>query len=410
MSLASIVAPFRTVESRQELKLLFLAQPVVPVVLLGVRLFGPIRNVPGLGWVVTDPLLARQIFNDAKHFSIVDHGGAGFWWKQVLGEWVLDLFDGVGHHRIRTAVRDLFTAEFTDLLVERAGGSSFAALSEDLAAGRQVDIVAWSRATIGRVLADLVGMTASDIADTFPDVDPSDISGLYRLLSTEGENLANYAMGIGAPDLTDEDMQSSKQVVERITSMVPRAYATAGDDTVLGRLRRSGVSEQHAIGLTALMVVAGTQTTIATVGRMVALLHDSGEQHTLLANPNNIDNTVREALRVTSAAAAVGRGVSHDVRIGGKDLKRGDEVKVFLWSINNAIGPFQADRAYVPELRQLWFSGGRHLCIGSTLVNIELARVLGALTASGKPWRIVERKARSRLLVPGYEKLIIELV
>lgn len=410
MSLASIVAPFRTVESRQELKLLFLAQPIVPVVLLSVRLFGKIRKLPGLGWVVTDPLLARQVFNDANHFTIVGLGGAGFWWKQVLGEWVLELFDGVGHHRIRTAVRDLFAADFTNLLIERAGGESFRSLTEDLAAGKQVDIVAWSRVTVGRVVADLVGMDSNDIADTFPDADPSDIPGLFRLLSKEGENLANYAMGIGSPDMTEEDMASSRQVVRRITSMVPRAYATAGSDTVLGRLRDSGVSEQHAVGLTALMVVAGPQTTIATIGRMVALLHDSGEQHTLLADPSITPDTVRESLRVTSAAAAVGRGVSRDVEVGGKMLREGDEVKIFVWSINNAIGPFKADRAYVPELRQLWFSGGRHLCIGATLVNVELARVLGALIADGRPWRIVERKARSRLLVPGYEKLVIELV
>jgi len=34
-------------------------------------LFGPIRQVPRLGWVVTDPALARAVLNDHEHFTLL---------------------------------------------------------------------------------------------------------------------------------------------------------------------------------------------------------------------------------------------------------------------------------------------------------------------------------------------------
>lgn len=54
-------------------------------------------------------------------------------------------------------------------------------------------------------------------------------------------------------------------------------------------------------GVTVLLVVAGTATLASTMGRLIALLHDTDDQHLLLADPARIPEAVREGLRVTSS-------------------------------------------------------------------------------------------------------------
>lgn len=62
---------------RHELALLAAGQPWLPALLLAGRLARPIRKVPKLGWFVADPAVARQIYNDHAHFSIVSEGPPG---------------------------------------------------------------------------------------------------------------------------------------------------------------------------------------------------------------------------------------------------------------------------------------------------------------------------------------------
>lgn len=93
----------------------------------------------------------------------------------------------------------------------------------------------------------------------------------------------------------------------------------------------------------------------------------------------------------------------------GRRLLAGEHVKILTWSINNAAGSFSIHRDYNPETRQLWFGGGRHLCVGVQLVHSEMTALLEALTADGRPWEIVERRYRRKVFIPTYETLRIRL-
>ena len=59
------------------------------------------RQVPRLGWLVTDPVLARRVLNDGGHFRLLGEGGVGHLWAQVLGDYVYRIFDGPGHADLR---------------------------------------------------------------------------------------------------------------------------------------------------------------------------------------------------------------------------------------------------------------------------------------------------------------------
>ncbi|WP_280342105.1 cytochrome P450 [Nocardia neocaledoniensis] len=382
----------------------------MPGVLLLGRVARPIRKVPKLGWFVADPLVARQIYNDSAHFSIVSEGAAGHWWAQVIGDWVEDLFEGPGHTELRAKVRDLFTLAHTDALVERVIGPDLRDLRARLAAGETVDIAARAQILVGRSVSDLVGMRPEDIAAAIGGDPTGDTDALFLRLFHHVEELVNLGFGTMASTTLDPvAVARARELASRLAVNVPTAYERADPDTTLGRCRELGLEVQHAAGLAILMAVAGTDTLASAMTRMVAIMHDTGQHRALIAAPDRMPDAVREILRVTSPAYLVGRSVTADVTVAGRALRAGEHVKILTWTINNAVGEFDIARDYVPETRQLWFGGGRHLCLGAQLVHSELTALLTALTADGRPWEIVERRYRRKVFIPTYETLRIRL-
>lgn len=418
--------------TRHEIALLWRARPAMAGLLLAgqglSRLPGPaIRKVPGIGWVTADPVVAREVLKDHRSFTMVGEGGVGDLWAQILGEWVRDLFDGPGHHDLRTRARDLFTERTAGDLVDRTWGPTLRDVGARLAAGRTVDVAHTSRVLVGRMMIELLGIPA-------PEGSRSDDDAALAAFRT-GERLAKLALGTeGSTTLSPEKIGEAKLIVDELTGGVPHAFRTAPPSRLLGRARELGLSLEEATGLASLLMVAGTETSASAMMRTTALLVDTGEQHRLRARLTSSDgvpaNTgtagaaaphapddpwepvVREGLRVTSPASVIGRGVSADVEIGGAHLRAGDRIMVLVWSANAAAGPFRADRDYVRETRQLWFGAGRHLCLGAALAKAEIAALLRTLWttpdgAPAGPLHITARRPSRQVIVPGYEQLLV---
>ena len=384
---------------RHELRLLAASRPALPALLTLGRLARPIRRLPGLGWLVADPVTARAILNDATHFSLLGEGGVGHLWAQVLGDWVYDAFDGAGHHTLRTKARVLFTEDNSAALVDRVAGPRLARLTADLAAGATVDVAELGRIVVGRIVADLLGLGLA----TDDDRPYLDVFGT-------GEELAALALGSTASThLGPETIAAARAIVARMTGGVAEAWRTAPDDTLLGRCRALGLGVQETEGLAVLLMVAGTETTASAMARTVALLHDTGEQHRLRAEPDRMPDAVREGLRVTTPAPVIGRSVRADVEVAGRRLRAGERVLMLTYTANNAPGGFDLDREYLAENRQLWFGAGRHLCLGAPVARAELTALLRALLAVGRPWRIVSRRYGRRVLIPSYRSLHISM-
>lgn len=365
------------------------------------RLIGPIRKTPKLGWLVTDPVLARRILNDHEHFTLLGEGGVGHLWQQVLGDYVLRIFDGPGHAELRRRARDLFTEANSADLVENVAGPTVDRMTARLAAGETVDVAETARTVVGRMMADLLGLRLPD--DT-PDT-------AYREVFTTGERLAALALGSTAStDLSPATIAEAKGIIAQLTRGVPAAYAEASASTLLGRCREAGISLEESKGLASLLLVAGTETAASAMSRTVALLHDTGAQDVLLADPALLPDAVREGLRVTTPAPMIGRHVSQDVDVAGRRLRAGERVLLLTYTANNAAGRFDLARPYDPATRQLWFGGGRHLCLGAPVARAEVARVVSGITASGRAYRVVERRYARRVLIPSYESLRIALV
>lgn len=382
-----------TAATRYENRLLWQGNPMLFALLTAGRSTGAICRVPRLGWVVADPVLARQVLNDPARFSMVGEGGVGHMWAQLFGAEMAAFFTGAAHTELRSRARDLFTEESARALVERAQGMRHAAVAARLAAGEAVDVADLARVLSGRTVGVLLGL-------------PMDGDESARRLFLLGERIASLALGTqSSTELPPERIAQARTLVSELTTGVERAYRTGGSDTLLGRCREIGLGLGLARGLTTLMAIAGTETGASSLARTVALLHDTGQQHRLLADPALLPGAVREGLRVTTPAPVIGRHVARDVELAGRRLRAGDRIMLLTYVANNGAGPFDIAREYVPETRQLWFGAGRHLCLGAAVARAQLARLLETLTSAGRPWRVVSRRAARRVLVPAYAAL-----
>ncbi|WP_106399684.1 cytochrome P450 [Actinocorallia populi] len=384
--------------NRHEARLLRRGNPWLYALLRASRLAPPISRLPRVGWLVTDPVLARHVLGDHRNFSMAGEGGVGHMWGQLFGPEMAGLFDGAAHTEIRAAARDLFTERAAADLVERAQGAHYRELARRLAEGRSVDLAAATRVLAGRLVADLLGLELG--TEDAP----------YAELFATGERLASLALGTASStDLPRHKIEEAGELAGRLTAAVPRAYASAGTDTILGRCRERGFSLDLTRGLATLLAIAGTETGASGTARTVALLHDTGQHRLLLQQPALMPNAVREGLRVSTPAPVIGRHVAGDVTVAGRRLREGERVMVLTYRANNGAGAFDITRDYIPETRQLWFGAGRHLCLGAAVARTQVTRMLAALTEAGRPWRITAREPARRVLVPSYRSLTVRL-
>ncbi|REE98871.1 cytochrome P450 [Thermomonospora umbrina] len=380
--------------ARYEARLLWAGNPGLYALLQAARHTAPIQRFPRLGWVVNDPVLARRVLNDAAHFGMAGEGGVGHLWIQLFGDEMAQFFGGARHAEVRTRARDLFTEDNARALVERSQGAHYRAMAERLAEGGTVDVADATRVLAGRMVADLLGMRLDS-----PDDDA------YRRIFAAGERLAGLAMGTAASTvLPAGTVRRARAIVTDITRGVEEGYRTAGPDTILGRCREMDLGLPLTRGLATLLAIAGTETGASGTSRTAALLHDTGQQGALLADPGLMPNAVREGLRVATPAPVIGRAVTRDAVVAGRRLRAGDRIMLLTYLADNAVGPFDVHREYVPETRQLWFGAGRHLCLGAAVARTQITRMLETLTAAG-PYRVTSRRPARRVLVPTYASL-----
>jgi cytochrome P450 len=392
-----------------EQRLLAAANPGLSALVATGRALGPVRGgvlrVPRLGVVVTDAVLIREVLKDYRSTSLLGEGGVGHLWTQVLGDWVVDSFDGPGHVDLRRRSRDLFTeanaAEIVGPVFDGPVGRAVRVLED----GGVLDVAALARELVGRMVVALLGLRLPDLADD--DTDPRPYLEVYAA----GERLASLAVGTQASThLSAETVARARTLVGELTRDVPQAFRESGPDTLLGRCREMGLSERESTGLATLLLVAGTETAASAMGRTVALLADTGQVADVVAAPALVPDAVREGLRVSTPAPVIGRNVVRDTTIGRLPVRAGERVVLLTYVADNVTGPFDVHRPYDPSTRQLWFGAGRHLCLGAPVARAEIAHVVGALAGTGRRWRVVRRDPARRALIPTYARLDVALV
>src|SRR4051794_29145613 len=157
--------PLFPLEARHEARLILAANPALFGLLTLGRVAGRVRKVPRVGWLITDPLVARRLLGDSEHTSLLGEGGVGHLWAQILGDWVNESFDGPGHATLRRQARDLFTDVNAQRHVTRVFAEPAARLAEALRRNETIDIAETARVWVGRMVADLLGLSIAKNSD-----------------------------------------------------------------------------------------------------------------------------------------------------------------------------------------------------------------------------------------------------
>nr|WP_244984089.1 cytochrome P450 [Actinomadura citrea] len=358
----------------------------------GVARRGPIVRVPGVGVVVNDAALAREILMDGETFRKDGPGSPGELWTPVLGPSVLLNMEGDAHRALRRRLTDLFVPSYTEALCARVLAEPLAALSDRLGRGAAVDLVDAARVMAGAVIGEVIGLEGGTEA-------------AYRDLFEQGEKIVSM-VSLRTRRLSPSQVRRARAVLDPLGDIAAKSYLAGDESTVMGRMRALGLSRDEARGAAGAFFLTGTETVATLLPRLIALLADHGQLDRVAGDPALLDRAVEEAMRVATPTPVMLRSVHRPAAVGGTAVRPGDRVLIATHNCCRAHGPFDLDRPHPPELRRLWFGAGPHFCIGYPLALAQIRLVARTLLAAA-PLTVTRRAAARNVLIPTYRHLAV---
>ncbi|MGW0705679.1 cytochrome P450 [Streptomyces sp. NPDC002643] len=184
--------------------------------------------------------------------------------------------------------------------------------------------------------------------------------------------------------------------------LVAEKRQNPGDDVISGLCATEGISDMEVVGLSALLLFGGYETTVARIGTGASLLLANPEQwRKLRDDPSLVPSAVEEILRMSMPNPHNGgmpRYARTDLEIDGTTIRAGDFVLLNIIAANHD-GTVFTDPERVDVTRRtpgsLTFGHGMYSCVGAPLARMQLQLVFA---------RLIERFPTMRLAV-DVEKL-----
>lgn len=213
---------------------------------------------------------------------------------------------------------------------------------------------------------------------------------------------------------TDEDAAvSATQAFTAFLADVIAARRRAPGDDLLSRLiaveaEGDRLSAEELVSTIILLLNAGHEATVHTLGNGVKALIETGAQDAL-ADP---ERAVEEVLRFDPPLHVFTRIAREEAEVFGHRFAPGDEVACLLASANRDpaahAAPDRFDPARAPRPNAS-FGAGIHFCLGAPLARLELARALPALFSARPGLRLAAPPAYADIYhFHGLERLVVE--
>jgi cytochrome P450 len=188
------------------------------------------------------------------------------------------------------------------------------------------------------------------------------------------------------PNPDPADLAVALELFGYLTNAVAERRADPGDDLLSKLLTsESPLSDQDAIGLCFLFVMAGLDTVTSSLGSAMWKLATRPDlRRRLREDPERIGGFIEEILQLEAPVPAVPRVTASDVTVGGVEIP----AETLVWLCIGAANREERDRT-VPQDVQFsgdtplhWaFGSGPHRCLGSHLARLEMRLVLTAWLA-----------------------------
>ena len=183
-------------------------------------------------------------------------------------------------------------------------------------------------------------------------------------------------------EFADDEPRRTQAQVESVTYFIEQMNARrSGDGTdLISELLRTeidgeAVADDVILGLVALILIAGLDTTWSALGSMLLhLAEHPDDTRRLVEQPELLPNAIEEMLRAYSPVT-MARIAADDVELHGCPVEQGDRVLLNFPAANRDPDAFpNADQVIIDRQlnRHVAFGAGIHRCAGSNLARMEL--------------------------------------
>jgi cytochrome P450 len=261
---------------------------------------------------------------------------------------------------------------------------------------------------IRRVTRELLDAIDPEVETDLFDAltDPLPVAVISELLGIGIEDRKTFSLNAGAVIHANKGRgptaaEGIEWIYRYLESVLPEREANPGDDLV-SRLLHPGpdeprLSHDEIVGFSALLLMAGTETTTNALGNAIVVLHERPEiRRRLAAKPAGLPRAIEECLRFESPVPGLSRVTTRDVEIHGRKVPEGARVHMAFAAANRDERMFPRGEEFDPERASnahLAFSLGIHFCLGASLARTELKIALEELLARFPDYRVLPERA-----------------